>query len=418
MSGKHLSIDERIVIEKDLMLGKSLRQIGDLLRTAHTTIAREIVGRRVFTPGQEEKTLSDICARSASCPRFCAGCRAGCKSFLPRMACARLNRAPFVCDGCEKERKCPFGKMHYCAKEAEESYRNTLVSCRSGVNLTDEELEGIRECTSAALRKGQSPYHIVKANPEEITVSTRTLYRLLENGYLRGLGKLELKRAAGMKPRKGKRPQRRIQRACREGRGYEDFLAFMEASPDTPVVQMDTVEGTRGGRCLLTLHLPCSQLQLMFIRRRNCAASVAECLDELERRLGFELFSSIFQVILTDNGSEFTAPETLERSATREGRKRTRIFYCEPYSAWQKPDVESSNEYMRDVFPKGKAIPDITQEQVDEAASHINSKLRQSLGGKSAVAVFRDIHGDGALRRIGLREVPAREVNLTPGVLR
>ena len=38
----------------------------------------------------------------------------------------------------------------------------------------------------------------------------------------------------------------------------------MEQNPDTPVVQMDSVIGTVGGKCLLTIHFVESSLMLAF----------------------------------------------------------------------------------------------------------------------------------------------------------
>ena len=38
------------------------------------------------------------------------------------------------------------------------------------------------------------------------------------------------------------------------GRTYEDYCAFIEKHPDASIVEMDTVEGIKGGKALLTLH--------------------------------------------------------------------------------------------------------------------------------------------------------------------
>jgi hypothetical protein len=47
---------------------------------------------------------------------------------------------------------------------------------------------------------------------------------------------------------------------------------------------------------------------LAFIRDNNTAKSVTEIFDWLYEQLGHEVFTSLFQVILTDRGSEFTNP--------------------------------------------------------------------------------------------------------------
>lgn len=416
MGSTHLSSEDRRWIEKQLLNGESCRRIAGLLHVSHTTIGREILKRRVFRPGKDEPSLPTHCIKSGRCTRFCEGCTDSCASFIPSMKCTRLMGPPFVCNACLEQPRCKLGKMFYHAVDAQEDYRARLVESRRGMNLTVTELEQIRACTADALRRGQSPYHIVAANPDIMPVCPRTLYRMIGCGLLPGIYRMDLQRASSMKPRKGKRPQHKVDRRCAAGRTYDDYLAFREKNQDIAVVEMDTVEGRRGGRCLLTLSLPSCSLQLMFIRQANNSQSVIDWFNAIEKKIGLEAFRKIFPVILTDNGSEFSNPGALE-SSLEAGRQRTRIFYCEPGRSWEKPKVEGSNGYMRTVFPKGVDIPDVTQEQVSEAASHINSKLRKALGGKSPVALFKELHGEELLGRLGLREVPPKEVTLTPAVL-
>lgn len=417
MGGTHLSLESRAVIEKELALNRSVRQIAALLHTSHSTISRELLARRTFKPGAMEGSLPGTCTRSSACPHCRPGCTGSCRAFLPPMACERLNAAPFVCNGCEKKAGCRLGKMQYSALDAQKSYKEILSESRQGVNLEPEELENIRICAERAVDLHQSPYHIVASNPGVLQVSVSTLYRLIEGGLLGHLRRSNLKRAAKMKPRKGEKPQLKIERKCRDGRTLADLEQWKKKHPDEPVVEMDTVEGTRGGRCLLTLHLPGNALQLMFIRPANNAASVLGWFDELEKRLGLELFQTLFPAIRTDNGSEFSNPSALERSLD-EGKQRTRIFYCDQGRSWQKPFVEGSNEYMRDVFPKGVSIPDVTQEKVSLAASHINSKRRKSLAGRSPVEIFIGQYGEECLRKLGLQPIPPQDANLTPSVLK
>ena len=56
-----------------------------------------------------------------------------------------------------------------------------------------------------------------------------------------------------MKPRKKNKEDSGKLQQYREGRTYEDFLAFTLVNPDIPVVQMDTVHGTRTGKVIMTL---------------------------------------------------------------------------------------------------------------------------------------------------------------------
>ena len=49
--------------------------------------------------------------------------------------------------------------------------------------------------------------------------------------------------------------EHKIDKKCRIGRTHDDFLKYIEANLDTAVVEMDTVEGKKGGSVvLLTLY--------------------------------------------------------------------------------------------------------------------------------------------------------------------
>lgn len=113
----------------------------------------------------------------------------------------------------------------------------------------------------------------------------------------------------------------------------------MEKHPSATVVQMDTVKGCREqGKRILTLHFIKTNLMLILLMRDGKADAVVEQFDMLTNLLGLEVFQAAFSIILTDNGSEFKHIRELE--TTEGGRKRTKIFYCDPQASWQKPADE------------------------------------------------------------------------------
>ena len=81
------------------------------------------------------------------------------------------------------------------------------------------------------------------------------------------------------------------------------------------------------------------------------AASVVQALDSLEQEYG-RAFPHIFQTITCDNGTEFSDHEGIERSATGEGQ-RTKLYYCHPYSAYERGTNENTNKLIRRFVPKG-----------------------------------------------------------------
>lgn len=82
----------------------------------------------------------------------------------------------------------------------------------------------------------------------------------------------------------------------------------MAQNPDALVSQMDSVVIHKGDQVILMILLTTCDLQLMFLRERNTAASVTEIFRELRQRLGETYFSMLFLMIVTDRESEFTDP--------------------------------------------------------------------------------------------------------------
>lgn len=126
------------------------------------------------------------------------------------------------------------------------------------------------------------------------------------------------------------------------GRFYRDFQDFLEHNPNASIVEMDTVIGTqggKGGKCFLTLLFRSFNLMVIKVLPYRRSIHVTEVFEKLKESLGDEEFSRLFQVIITDNGSEFSDPESIEIS-TKTGEKLSSVFYCDPNSSWQNGCIE------------------------------------------------------------------------------
>ena len=156
---------------------------------------------------------------------------------------------------------------------------------------------------------------------------------------------------------------------------------------------------------------------LAFLRNANTSLSVIDIFDGLERLLGLEVFRSVFPVLLTDNGTEFSNPGAIERSVDGES-VRTRVFYCDPYAAWQKPNVENNHRNLRRILPKGESMDFLTQEKVNLALSHMNSVIRASLGNVTAARRFAQCYGEDVLEKLGIGEIAPDQVRMTPELVR
>ena len=64
----------------------------------------------------------------------------------------------------------------------------------------------------------------------------------------------------------------------------------------------------------------------------NDSKSVTEWFEWIYNVVGKEDFKTLFPLLLTDNGSEFSNPTKIER--IQGGDRLTNVFYCYPYSAF------------------------------------------------------------------------------------
>ena len=146
------------------------------------------------------------------------------------------------------------------------------------------------------------------------------------------------------------------------------------------------------------------------------AASVKAVFDRLEKKLGTFAFCSLFQVILTDRGSEFSDPDALETGI--DNYIRTSIYFCDPMCAWQKPGVEKSHEYIRYILPKGSSFDKLTQWDADRIMNHINSSARASLNGLPPIRLAQLLFDQDTFNVLKLREIPYDDIILTPDLIK
>ena len=341
-----------------------------------------------------------------------------CYSVCPKYeakTCGRLEKPPYVCNGCSSLGSCRYHRFIYIAKYADDAYRELLSSSREGINQTPEDMQKLDQLISPLIMKGQSLAHIYANHPGEITCGRRTLYTYINKNVFSARN-IDLPRKVRYKPRKsnGQRPP--INRQYCINRTYLDFKELLQSAPNTSVVEMDSVEGQKGGKVLLTLFFRNTNLMLIFLMDAKTQECVRDVFDYLTKSLGLKNFRKLFQVILTDRGTEFQAPNELEYN--RSGKKRTSIYYCDPQCSWQKGMIERNHEFIRYVIPKGYTLDIYTQRDMTKLMNHINSVSRDNLNGCSPYQLSLMLQDNILHRKLSLSAIPPDDVLLKPYLLK
>ena len=421
---KHLTLDERNFIEQELAKNTNFKEIARYLGKDPTTISKEIRKHRIRKEGQAIHVNFNHCAKKFNCHRHnlcnpnctkecrhCNHCNKVCSDFVDG-TCFRLSRAPYVCNGCTEKYGCKLTKYYYRALPSFNKYKTLLSESRQGINMTELELSNLDKIVSPLVKKGQSLSHIYKTH--DIPCTRATLYNYLSKNCF-SVGPIDLPRKVRMKKRKQKKTEAKDTQA-RTNRTYEDFQKYIEEHPELPIVEMDTVEGIKGGRVLLTFLFRSSRLMLAFLLYEKTQKEVLRVFNMLEYELGNELFEKTFPIILTDNGSEFGNPLSLEFNP--EGIGRTRIFYCNPRASYQKGMIEKNHEFIRYVLPKGTSFDKLLQTDINLMINHINSLGRASLNWSSPYDVAKILIGKDVLKKLNLSKIPIDEIQLNTKLLK
>ena len=429
---KHMTQEDRMIIEKRLDEKTPLCHIAEELRKDPTTIAKEIKKHRIF---QQHNTFNDKpnrCALAPSCHRknlceifapickkeckYCPRCHKHCPDFIPYdYHCKLTDKAPYVCNGCQSKARCRLDKYFYRATKAQKEYKTILSESRTGINISEEELTMLDETVSPLVMQGQSVYMILQNHPE-ITLCEKTIYNYIDSGFL-SVGNIDLPKKVKYKVRKS-HEFTVDDSGIFSGRTYKDFQAFIKDNHDIRITEMDTVLGREGSKkILLTLHFGETNFMMAYLLESKEARGVEAVFDSINSALGTPLFYKAMPVILTDRGGEFRHPDALECSV--DNVIRTSVFYCDPMSSWQKPHCEKNHEYIRKICPQGKTSFDrLTQEDVNLMMSHINSSCRESLGGLSPFALAKLMLPKELLSFFNLTEIPPDDIILTPKLLK
>ncbi|MFN3397051.1 MAG: IS30 family transposase [Sulfurimicrobium sp.] len=83
-----------------------------------------------------------------------------------------------------------------------------------------------------------------------------------------------------------------------------------------------------------------------------------------------------------DNGKEFAGHEKMAAELKAD------IYFAHPYSSWERGLNENSNGLLRQYFPKGMELTDLTEDQVRRAVERLNHRPRKVLGFRTPHEVF------------------------------
>lgn len=414
----HLTESHRIKIEHYLNENYSYRKIAELLNVNVSTISRE-VKRNIRTYSISNHMVVVECIHKDNCERLKRSskskmCSINCPDYELRK-CDRFStkNAKPVCNSCPNNAKCKLARKKYIANVANNKYELRIL-LRPKIRITQEQFDFINKLFSEKMTKGQSISVIYQNHKDEIMISENTVRNYLKRGLLKS-NQLDM-----IRPRftANKSVKRRVIKNVDllNGRTYEDYINYTKEK-DILIVQLDTVVGKLvDNKKILTIHWPSFHFQIGILLEKLSPSFVNNALMELKNKLGLETYKILFQVILTDNGIEFSLLDEIENDEN--GDLITKVFFCDPYKSSQKGACERNHEFIRYVLPKGVSFDNLNQKDVDLIFSHINSTPRNSLGFKTPFELFKTAFGIEVLRILNINEINKDDVHLKPELIK
>lgn len=242
MKHKHLTYEDRLIIQQELENSTSLHKIAQRLRKSDPTISREIIRNRYQVKASASHTA--LCARvnvcamvnlcSADCSRTsCANCAEVCHStrcpdYQPRY-CTRLTKAPHCCNGCPQwsSKTCRDVKFRYDAKRAQVIADDLLSESRKGVSMQPEELQYLDDLVSPQLLNRQSVHVVFATSKDKLPCCERTLYNYVDKCLLTARN-LDMPRRVRFKARYKHKARTASDAEFAKGRTYKDFQTILD----------------------------------------------------------------------------------------------------------------------------------------------------------------------------------------------
>lgn len=338
MPGRYLTEYERYQIEILLKDKKTQTEIAELLKRNKSTISREI--RRGLVTLRDGKTWENYTVYKADVAQR-------------RYDEAKKNKAPDLKIG---------NDMDF-------------------VRFVEYWIKEMKYSPQAVLYKIQQENLSFKTN-----ICRQTLYRYIYNGVFLNLTQKDLPYK-----KQHKKPEQKNRIALKNLKG-KPITKRPEEAESREIYghwEIDTVvPGTNKGRaCLLVLSERMTREEIIIKIPDKKSSSVIKALDRIEKKTGTRAFREKFKSITCDNGTEFLDHQQMEQSYRNKRLRRTAVYYCHPYSAWERGTNENQNRLIRRWTPKGASIEELTEKNIVFIQEWVNSYPRKIFNGRSSNAM-------------------------------
>ena len=244
----------------------------------------------------------------------------------------------------------------------------------------------LRRLVWSKLRDDWSPEQIskwlVRTYPDDPTlhVSHETIYRTL---YVQTRGELRKELTAHLRRSYGLRQSPRAKRTGR-GRGQiPDAVSIRERPPEVADRAVpghwegDLLAGNKRSNIATLVERRSRYVMLIRLPTRDTQTVVKALARKIQR-----LPTSLKQSLTWDRGLEMSEHKAFTVATD------VQVYFCDPSSPWQRGSNENTNGLLRQYFPKGEDLSNVTQRQLDVVARKLNTRPRETLDWRTPAEVL------------------------------
>lgn len=340
MPGARLTVEDRVVIERGVKAGWSVSQIAVAVGKHRTTVAREVARG---SGALRWRRLKGDALRPAS-----TGRRAVYRARVAQARSVTRARRPKPC------------------------------------KLTGE----FAAVVAGLLQANWSPQQIAASLPvlfpdrQDWRVSHETIYQSL---FVQARGELRRELTTHLRTQRGDRkPRGHVER-----RGRLTGMVSIRERPaevaDRAVPghwEGDLLLGGVGKGAVITLVERSTRFVLLApLPDTHTAIDLRETLTPMIASLP----EQIRRTLTWDQGGEMAGHAQIAIDTGID------IYFCDPHSPWQRGSNENTNGLLRQYWPKGHDMRQLTQADCDEVALQLNTRPRQTLGWKTPQQALNEV---------------------------
>lgn len=277
------------------------------------------------------------------------------------------------------------GREHYRAESADKrAWQNARrpKPCVLAVRLR------LQQVVAARLKRHWSPEQIAQwlkltyPHDEAMRVSHETIYRSL---YIQSRGALKKELMSHLRFERLMRQSKQVRSG--DGRGkIQDAVSISERPAEA---QDRAVPGHWEGDLLSGAHnsyiVTLVERQTRYVILAKVSSKQTQEVVEALKRVIVKLPAQLRQSLTWDRGKELSRHKDFSLATDMQ------VYFCDPYSPWQRGSNENTNGLLRQYFPKGMDLTPLTQAQLNKVARELNERPRKTLGFLTPAQKLRDV---------------------------